>query len=73
VLCVHADPMVDVLAEVGNRLDIPAFYVAFVLAPLASNASEVSMYMCVRVCECACVYVCDTVASVMAAPDVGCV
>lgn len=36
-----ADPMVDVLAEVGTRLNIPAFYISFVLAPLASNASEV--------------------------------
>jgi len=37
---VFSDPMVDVLAEVGVRTDIPAFYVSFVLAPLASNASE---------------------------------
>jgi len=36
-----SDPMVDVLSEVGVRTHIPAFYVAFVLAPMASNASEV--------------------------------
>lgn len=36
-----SDPMVDVLSEVAVRLDIPAFYVSFILAPLASNASEV--------------------------------
>jgi Ca2+/Na+ antiporter len=33
--------MVDVMSEVAVRLDIPAFYVSFILAPLASNASEV--------------------------------
>ena len=36
-----SDPMCDVLAELGTRTGIPSFYVAFVLAPLASNASEV--------------------------------
>lgn len=32
--------MVDVLAAVGTRTGISSFYVSFVLAPLASNASE---------------------------------
>merc|ERR1712139_471339 len=32
--------MVDVLSEIGVRTGIPSFYIAFVLAPLASNASE---------------------------------
>mmetsp|Transcript_15731 Transcript_15731/g.28515 ORF Transcript_15731/g.28515 Transcript_15731/m.28515 type:complete len:564 (-) Transcript_15731:175-1866(-) len=36
-----SDPMVDVLSEVADRIGIPAFYVSFILAPLASNASEV--------------------------------
>eukprot|EP00755_Sulcionema_specki_P034244 Sspe_Gene.2362::Locus_779_Transcript_1_3_Confidence_0.600_Length_2117::g.2362::m.2362 len=35
-----SDPMCDILSNLGSRLHIPAFYVAFVLAPLASNASE---------------------------------
>lgn len=35
-----SDPMVDVLSELGTRTGVPKFYVAFVLAPLASNASE---------------------------------
>lgn len=35
-----SDPMVDVFTELGNRISIKPFYVAFVLAPLASNASE---------------------------------
>merc|ERR1711924_387418 len=34
------DPMVDVLNELGVRTGIPPFFVAFILAPLASNASE---------------------------------
>mmetsp|Transcript_24810 Transcript_24810/g.50851 ORF Transcript_24810/g.50851 Transcript_24810/m.50851 type:complete len:561 (+) Transcript_24810:129-1811(+) len=41
LVLMFSDPMVDVLAEVAVRLNIPAFYVSFVLAPLASNASEV--------------------------------
>jgi len=32
--------MVDVMSEIGVRTGVPAFYVSFVLAPLASNASE---------------------------------
>lgn len=40
VVLVVSDPMVDVLSEIGHRTDIPPFYVSFVLAPLASNASE---------------------------------
>eukprot|EP00049_Salpingoeca_infusionum_P026725 m.27542 g.27542 ORF g.27542 m.27542 type:complete len:576 (+) comp8937_c1_seq2:50-1777(+) len=35
-----SDPMCDVLDNLGTRMKIPSFYVAFVLAPLASNASE---------------------------------
>jgi Ca2+/Na+ antiporter len=41
LVLVFSDPMVDVLSEVAVRLNIPAFYVSFILAPLASNASEV--------------------------------
>merc|ERR1719272_2366588 len=32
--------MGDVLGELGTRTGVPAFYVSFILAPLASNASE---------------------------------
>lgn len=35
------DPMVDVMQEIAVRADISPFYVSFILAPLASNASEV--------------------------------
>lgn len=35
-----SDPMVDVLNEWGNRMKINPFYVSFIVAPLASNASE---------------------------------
>jgi Ca2+/Na+ antiporter len=41
LVLVFSDPMVDVLSEVAVRLRIPPFYVSFILAPLASNASEV--------------------------------
>ena len=41
LVLMFSDPMVDVLSEVAVRLNIPAFYVSFILAPLASNASEV--------------------------------
>lgn len=32
--------MVDVLGVLGDRTGISSFYISFVLAPLASNASE---------------------------------
>merc|ERR1719345_445715 len=32
--------MVDVLSGIGKATNIPAFYVSFILAPMASNASE---------------------------------
>mmetsp|Transcript_2801 Transcript_2801/g.2463 ORF Transcript_2801/g.2463 Transcript_2801/m.2463 type:complete len:577 (-) Transcript_2801:15-1745(-) len=41
IVLIVSDPMVDVLSELGTRTNIAPFYVAFVLAPLASNASEV--------------------------------
>merc|ERR1719377_97813 len=40
LVLIFSDPMVDVLSEIGVRTDISAFYISFVLAPLASNASE---------------------------------
>merc|ERR1719353_998673 len=40
LILLFSDPMVDVMSNVGARCGIPSFYVAFVLAPLASNASE---------------------------------
>jgi len=40
LVLIFSDPMVDVLAEMGHKSGIPAFYISFVLAPLASNASE---------------------------------
>jgi len=40
LVLIFSDPMVDVLSEIGVRSGIPAFYISFVLAPLASNASE---------------------------------
>ncbi|KAL3822408.1 hypothetical protein ACHAXA_007415 [Cyclostephanos tholiformis] len=41
LVLVFSDPMVEVLSEVAERVHIPPFYVSFILAPLASNASEV--------------------------------
>ena len=32
--------MVDCLTDLGTRTGIPVFYIGFLLAPLASNASE---------------------------------
>ena len=40
LVLVFSDPMVAVLSELGSRISVPPFYVSFVLAPLASNASE---------------------------------
>jgi Ca2+/H+ antiporter len=33
-------PMVDILDEFGKRLDFSSYYIAFVLAPLASTGTE---------------------------------
>lgn len=41
LVLLFADPMVDVMQEIAVRINISPFYVSFVLAPLASNASEV--------------------------------
>jgi len=40
LVLIFSDPAVDVLNEIGRRVGINPFYVSFVLAPLASNASE---------------------------------
>lgn len=40
IVLLMSDPMVAVLSEMGARTGIPAFFVSFVLAPLASNSSE---------------------------------
>jgi Ca2+/Na+ antiporter len=40
LVLVFSDPMVDVLSEIGVRTDVSGFYISFILAPLASNASE---------------------------------
>jgi len=40
LILIFSDPMVDVMSNVGARLGVPPFYISFILAPLASNASE---------------------------------
>eukprot|EP00940_MAST-03C_sp_MAST-3C-sp2_P002465 g2465.t1 len=35
-----ADPMVNALNDCGFRIDVSPFYISFIVAPLASNASE---------------------------------
>lgn len=40
MVLLFSDPMVDVFSAFGKRMSISPFYVSFVLAPLASNASE---------------------------------
>ena len=41
LVVLFSDPMVDVMQEIAVRAHLSPFYVSFVLAPLASNASEV--------------------------------
>ena len=43
LVLVFSDPMVDVLSEIGVRTDVPAFYISFVLAPLASNVRHATL------------------------------
>jgi len=40
LVLIFSDPMVDVMSAMGAMSGIPPFFVAFVLAPVASNASE---------------------------------
>eukprot|EP00446_Apocalathium_sp_SHHI-4_P058083 CAMPEP_0177299858 /NCGR_PEP_ID=MMETSP0368-20130122/4250_1 /TAXON_ID=447022 ORGANISM="Scrippsiella hangoei-like, Strain SHHI-4" /NCGR_SAMPLE_ID=MMETSP0368 /ASSEMBLY_ACC=CAM_ASM_000363 /LENGTH=531 /DNA_ID=CAMNT_0018758219 /DNA_START=69 /DNA_END=1664 /DNA_ORIENTATION=- len=40
LVLIFSDPMVDCLSEWGTRLGVSPFYVSFILAPFASNASE---------------------------------
>lgn len=40
LVLIFSDPAVDAMAELGKRLHISPFYVSFVLAPVASNATE---------------------------------
>lgn len=40
IVLIFSDPAVDVMAETGRRLEISPFYVSFVMAPIASNATE---------------------------------
>jgi Ca2+/Na+ antiporter len=41
LVLLFSDPMVDVMQEIAVRVHMSPFYVSFILAPLASNASEV--------------------------------
>lgn len=41
LVILFSDPMVDVMQEIASRANVSPFYVSFILAPLASNASEV--------------------------------
>jgi len=40
MVTLFSDPMVDVLTEIGNRLDVSPFYISFIITPIVSNASE---------------------------------
>ena len=40
LIILFSDPAVDVMSNMGERCGLPPFYVSFVLAPVASNASE---------------------------------
>jgi len=40
LILLFSDPMCDVFSAIGDRVGISSFYIAFVLAPIASNASE---------------------------------
>lgn len=41
LVVLFSDPAVSVFSEMGTRTGIPAFFIAFILAPMASNGSEV--------------------------------
>jgi len=41
LVSVFSDPMVDVINQLGDKMNVSPFYVSFIVTPLASNASEV--------------------------------
>lgn len=41
IVLLFSDPMCDVLNEFGVLTGVPAFFVSFLLAPIASNAPEI--------------------------------
>jgi Ca2+/Na+ antiporter len=41
LVLIFSDPLVEVFSELGELCGISGFYVSFILAPLASNASEI--------------------------------
>ena len=48
VVVIFSDPLVDSISALASQLHIKNFFVAFIVAPLASNASELitSIYFC---------------------------
>eukprot|EP01118_Nematostelium_gracile_P006991 TRINITY_DN2263_c0_g1_i1.p1 TRINITY_DN2263_c0_g1~~TRINITY_DN2263_c0_g1_i1.p1 ORF type:complete len:240 (-),score=56.32 TRINITY_DN2263_c0_g1_i1:37-756(-) len=40
MVLVFADPMVKSISALALRIDVPAFYISFVVTPIASNSSE---------------------------------
>eukprot|EP00662_Eupelagonemidae_sp_cell21_P005721 gene5721-4929_t len=40
VVLLFSDPLVGILGALGDKLGIKKFYISFVLAPLASNGTE---------------------------------
>ena len=40
IVSVFSDPMVDAIVNFSSASGIPAFYISFVVTPLASNSSE---------------------------------
>eukprot|EP01064_Diplonema_japonicum_P015837 TRINITY_DN2377_c1_g1_i2.p1 TRINITY_DN2377_c1_g1~~TRINITY_DN2377_c1_g1_i2.p1 ORF type:complete len:530 (+),score=104.27 TRINITY_DN2377_c1_g1_i2:59-1648(+) len=40
MVLIFSDPMVSVLSNTGARIGVSPFYISFIMAPLASNASE---------------------------------
>jgi Ca2+/Na+ antiporter len=41
IVLIFSDPLIQVFSELGELTGISGFYISFVLAPLASNASEI--------------------------------
>ena len=41
IVTVFSDPMVNCLSEIASKSGVPPFYVAFIIAPLISNSSEI--------------------------------
>ena len=41
LILIFSDPTVTILSDIGRRINVPGFYISFIVTPLISNSSEI--------------------------------